>query len=198
MSDALTGFTWKIIIALIVLAVIFGVYWVSDVQSKEAKLRAGSLGETGVLKVQAIQLKYVPEIAGLKLTMKDVVHATGKNVELVPIIHTIQANNNFENSWRPFFKEDSGLSNPAGAYDPSHLPSYTVPADVEGYFIGIITDTSELNNPIHISVWEESCIRDLSRAAQLTTPDNEITTFDKLVKKCAGSYLASYYVKVTQ
>ncbi|MBI4895396.1 MAG: hypothetical protein HY831_02785 [Candidatus Aenigmarchaeota archaeon] len=193
MSDALTGFTWKLILALIVLAVVLGIFWVSDVQTNEAQLRTSSIGDNGVLKVESIQLKYVPEISGLKLTMKNVVHATGKNVELVPIIDIRQE------SWRPFFEDDDGLIDPQGTYDPSHLRTYIVPSDVKGYFIGIITDTSELNNPIHVSVWEESCIRSISTASALvSTADNEVLTFDKLVKRCGGSYLASYYVKVTQ
>lgn len=191
MSDALTGFLWKLILGLIVLAVIIGIFWVADVQTKEAQLRAGSIGSTGVLKVQNVNLYYIPEISGLKIIMKDTVHANGKNAEVVPVIHLPAGTS--ETSWRPFFKDESGLNDP-GAYDRSHLPTYILPADVEGYYVGVIVDESWLDNPIHISVWEEACVRDLSAQALLSTGDNNPVSFDILVKKCAGSYLASYYV----
>ena len=143
----------------------------------------------GLLRIDSIELTYKDIDSNHRsyfLTIKNVQHEHGKQLTVLPIIKAGKITD--ENGERELLSRPD--SDKLGG--PTDYPSYNIGGNINGYFARIPIAAEDINKPIHVSIWEYACLKEIG----FTERPSQFT-FEKVVRRCSGSYLISFEVKAT-
>ena len=138
-----------------------------------------TFGTAGVVVADTVSITYKDIDAdhkSLMLTMKNVFHEDGKNIDAVAVL-TVE-----DHLYRP----DSLKEGEQPIY-----PIYPIPGEIEGYYTRVIISDVNINKKAQVTLWEAPC---LQKIGFMQTPST--FSFHDLVNKCSSAYLASFDVKL--